>query len=55
MKLNVKTDDIEFGTNILKISVPKKLRVKVKCGVDYIDSALGSLRSDLLHRHPGIR
>jgi DNA repair protein RadA/Sms len=41
MKLNVKTDDIEFGTNILKISVPKKLRVKVKCGVDYIDSALG--------------
>ena len=41
MKLNVKTDDIEFGTNILKVKVPKQLRNKVKCGVDYIDSALG--------------
>ena len=41
MKLKVKTDDVEFGTNILKIKVPKQLRNKVKCGVDYIDSALG--------------
>ena len=41
MKLNVKSDGIEFGTNILKIKVPKQLRNKVKCGVDYIDSALG--------------
>jgi DNA repair protein RadA/Sms len=41
MKLNVKSDGIEFGTNILKITVPKQLRNKVKCGVDYIDSALG--------------
>ena len=41
MKLNVKTDDIKFGTNILKIEVPKQLRNKVKCGIDYIDSALG--------------
>jgi len=41
MQLNVKTDDVAFGTNILKIKVPKQLRNKVKCGVDYIDSALG--------------
>ena len=41
MKLKVKSDDVEFGTNILKIKVPKQLRNKVKCGVDYIDSALG--------------
>ena len=41
MNLNVKSDDIEFGTNILKVKVPKQLRNKVKCGVDYIDSALG--------------
>ena len=40
MKLNVRTD-VEFGTNILKVKVPKQLRNKVKCGVDYIDSALG--------------
>ena len=41
MKLNVKADDIQFGTNILKVKVPKQLRNKIKCGVDYIDSALG--------------
>ena len=41
MKLNVKSDNIEFGTNILKVKVPKQLRNKVKCGVDYIDAALG--------------
>ena len=41
MKLKVKTDDVEFGTNILKVRVPKQLRNKVKCGVDYIDAALG--------------
>ena len=41
MKLNVKSDNIEFGTNILKIKVPKQLRNKVKCGVPYIDAALG--------------
>ena len=41
MKLNVKSDGIEFGTNILKVKVPKELRNKVKCGIDYIDSALG--------------
>jgi DNA repair protein RadA/Sms len=41
MKLKVKTDDVEFGTNILEVKVPKQLRNKVKCGVDYIDAALG--------------
>ena len=30
MKLNVKSDGIEFGTNILKVKVPKQLRNKVK-------------------------
>ena len=41
MNLNVKTDDIEFGTKILKVKVPKQLRSKVKCGLKYIDDALG--------------
>ena len=41
MKLNVKNDGIEFGTNILKVKVPKQLRNKVKSGLDYVDSALG--------------
>ena len=41
MKLNVKTDEIEFGTNILKVKVPKQLRNKVKCGLKYVDDALG--------------
>ncbi len=40
MKLNVQTD-VPFGTNILDVKVPKALRNKFKCGVDYIDSALG--------------
>jgi DNA repair protein RadA/Sms len=41
MKLNVRSDDIPFGTNILKVKVPKQLRNKVKSGLDYIDCALG--------------
>jgi DNA repair protein RadA/Sms len=41
MKLNVKTDDVEFGTNILNVKVPKQLRTKVKCGIQFIDDALG--------------
>ena len=41
MKLNVKTDDVKFGTNILDVEVPEQLRKKVKCGLGYIDSALG--------------
>jgi DNA repair protein RadA/Sms len=41
MKLNVQTNEIPLGTNILDIQVPKKLRIKVKSGLDYIDCALG--------------
>ena len=41
MKLNVRTDDVEFGTNILNVEVPKQLRTKIKCGIQFIDDALG--------------
>ena len=41
MKLNVKNDGIVFGTNILDIRVPPKLRERNPCGVDYIDAAFG--------------
>jgi len=41
MKLNVRNDDVKFGTNILDIKVPKKLRVKHASGLEYIDCALG--------------
>lgn len=41
MKLNVKNDRIVFGTNILDINIPNKLRERHKCGVDYIDDAFG--------------
>ena len=43
MKLKVQNDDITFGTNILKVKVPKQLRNKFRSGVDYIDSALGAV------------
>ncbi len=41
MKLNVKRDDIVFGTNILDLRVPSKLRERHPCGVDYLDAAFG--------------
>tara|TARA_B000000557_G_scaffold263277_1_gene265730 strand:+ start:983 stop:1735 length:753 start_codon:yes stop_codon:yes gene_type:complete len=41
MKLNVKRDEIAFGSNILDITVPHKLRERYKCGIDFIDSAFG--------------
>ena len=41
MKLNVKNDGIVFGTNILDINIPSKLRERNPCGVDYIDAAFG--------------
>jgi len=41
MKLNVKSDKIVFGTNILDIQIPDKLRERNKCGIDYIDDAFG--------------
>ena len=40
MKLNVKSN-VNFGTNILDLEVPKQLRKKHKSGLNYIDSALG--------------
>ncbi len=41
MKLNIRDNEVNFGTNILDIKVPKALRKKVKSGIDYIDCALG--------------
>ena len=41
MKLNVKSNEVPFGTNILKIKVPTKLRNKVRTGLEYVDCALG--------------
>jgi len=41
MKLNVKRDDINFGTDIRKIKVPKELRRKCPTGLEYIDVTLG--------------
>ena len=41
MKLNVKRDGIDFGSNILDLRVPSKLRERYKCGVSYIDDAFG--------------
>lgn len=41
MKLKVKSDKIVFGTNILDIKIPEKLRERHKCGVEYIDDAFG--------------
>ena len=41
MKLKVRNDDIVFGTNILKVKVPKALRNKFKSGLDFVDCALG--------------
>jgi len=41
MKLNVKRDEIDFGTNILNVKVPKELRNKCRTGLEYIDVTLG--------------
>jgi len=41
MKLNVRNDEVKFGTNILDVKVPKKLRIKHASGLEYIDAALG--------------
>ena len=41
MKLNVRSDEVPFGTNILNVRVPAQLRKKVRTGIGYIDSALG--------------
>ncbi len=41
MKLNVKSDDITFGTNILNVQVPNQLRKRHKTDVEYINAAFG--------------
>ena len=41
MQLKVRNDDITFGTNILNVKVPKRLRTKIASGVEYVDCALG--------------
>ena len=40
MKLTFR-DDIAFGTNILKVKVPKHLTNKFRMGLEWIDSAMG--------------
>jgi predicted ATP-dependent serine protease len=41
MKLNVKRDTISFGTNILNLTIPDKLRERYKCDIPFIDDAFG--------------
>ena len=41
MKLNVKIEDIPFGSNIQNVKVPDILRKRVATGLDYFDDALG--------------
>jgi DNA repair protein RadA/Sms len=41
MKLNVSTDGILFGTNILNIEVPEALRKRIPSGIKYFDDAIG--------------
>ena len=41
MQLKTQNQDIKFGTNILKVKVPKHLRTKVRSGLPYFDDALG--------------
>ncbi len=41
MKINVKVDDIKFGTSIQDIKVPDLLKKRVKTGLGYFDCVLG--------------
>ena len=41
MKLNVKVEEIPFGSNIQTVKVPDILRKKVATGLGYFDDALG--------------
>ncbi|HCT54201.1 MAG TPA: hypothetical protein DF712_17275 [Balneola sp.] len=41
MKLNVKVEDIPFGTSIQEVAVPEVLKTKVPTGLTYFDDALG--------------
>ncbi len=41
MKLNVRSEDIAFGENIVNVEVPEALKHKVRSNLDYFDCALG--------------
>lgn len=41
MKIDVKIDDIPFGTSIQEIKVPDILKTKIKTGTDWFDCVLG--------------
>ena len=41
MRLATKVDDIKFGTNILNVRVPDRLRKRVRSTLPYFDDALG--------------
>ena len=41
MKIDVKIEDIPFGTSIQKIKVPDILRKRIPTGIEYFDSILG--------------
>ena len=41
MKLNIKRDEIVFGTNILDVRIPHQLRERHECGIPYLDTAFG--------------
>lgn len=41
MKLNVKNTNVTFGTNILDVTIPTKLRERYPCGISFIDDAFG--------------
>ena len=41
MKIDVKIDDIPFGTNIQKIKVPSILKKRVPTGLPYFDAIIG--------------
>ena len=41
MKLDIKIEDIPFGTSIQDIEVPEVLKQRVETGLSYVDDALG--------------
>ena len=41
MKINVKIEDIAFGTNIQDIKVPEVLKKRIRTGLGYFDSVIG--------------
>ena len=41
MKLNVRSEDIAFGENIVNVQVPDALKHKIRSNLDYFDCALG--------------